>query len=104
MPCSVDISPNDETNHFQVLLCQACKYLSYEAIRGLKNPGSGIIDGLEWYCEHLGFDYFKKCHNEDSLDFDYDTNEEEKKLILNELKRIGFNLILTENYMELVKI
>jgi hypothetical protein len=104
MPCIVDISPDDEVNHYQVLLCQACKYLTRDQIASLTNPGPGIHDGLQWYASHLTFDYDKRCHNNDVLDFDYDTSEKEKLEILKELNRIGYDLIFTEKWMELVEL
>lgn len=104
MPCTVDISPNEEINHFQVLLCKACKFLSKEQIDSLINPGSGIYDGLSWYSQHLMFDYYKKCHDNDVLEFDLSTNENEKKKILMELNRIGYNLIIKGGSSELIKI
>lgn len=103
MPCTVDISPNEEINHFQVLLCQACKYLTPEQIDSLRNHGAGISEGLDWYSTHLMFDYSRRCFNKDVLNFDFATNEEEKKVILNELHRIGFDLIVTKETIELIE-
>lgn len=102
MPCIVDISPHEEINHFQVLLCRACKYLSPYQIETLSNPGAGIYDGLMWYSQHLMFDYHKRCHNNDVLDFDFETSEEEKKQIIQELNRIGYDLIIMEGSTELI--
>lgn len=93
MPCITDISPSDEANHFQVLLCQACKYLSPKQIDSLKNPGSGFYDRLSWYSSHLADDYMRRCHNNDVIHFSFETTEAEKSLILKELNRIGFDLI-----------
>lgn len=97
MPCRVDISPEQESNHFQVLLCQAFKYLTPKQIEGCQNPGSGIYDGLDWYSGHLHCDYFQRCHNKTALNFDYETNEIEKRLILKELNRIGYDVIMEED-------
>ena len=104
MPCIVDISPNEEINHYQVLLCQACKHLSPEQIDNLKNPGSGIYTGLMWYAQHLMNDYSHRCFNKNVLDFDNETNEEEKKQILRELNRIGYDLLVNSNSIELKEI
>lgn len=103
MPCIVDISPIEEVNHYQVLLCQACKYLTPEEIDGLKNPGSGINDGLYWYTRHLACDYSRRCFNKEVLNFSFETNDEEKKAILFELQRIGYDLIIKDGSIELIK-
>jgi hypothetical protein len=102
MPCTVDISPSDESNHYQVLLCKAFKYLTPEQIATVINPGSGIADGLDWYSGHLAFDYSRRCHNHDVLNFDFETNQQEKLEILRELNRIGYDLKVTEHWTELV--
>lgn len=96
MPCKVDISPDEQSNHFQVLLCQACKYLSPEQVASLINPGSGMHDGLDWYTGHLMGDYMQRCSNTDVLDFDYETTEHEKIIILKELNRVGYHLYKIE--------
>lgn len=110
MPCTVDISPSEEINHFQVLLCQACKYLTKEQIQGLVNPNSGIYDGLDWYSRHLWLDH-EQCCNQDSLSlfgisypFEYETLEIEKKKILKELNRIGYDIVPCKGGTELKEI
>lgn len=104
MPCTVDIGPNDEINHYQVLLCQACKFLSTEQINSLQNPGSGIYDGLWWYSNHLMNDYIQRCHNEDELRRSFETNDDEKKNILMELNRIGYDLVESPYGIQLISI
>ncbi len=82
MPCITDISSADEAKHFETLLCQACKFLTAEQIDSLKNPGSGIRGGLDWYTNHL----FLDCRTSRST-------EQEKQLAHIELNRIGFDII-----------
>lgn len=104
MPCTVDISPNEEINHFQVLLCRAFKFLSKEQISEVTNPGSGIYDGLPWYAQHLMNDYSQRCFNSDVLAFVYETTEYEKNAILQELNRIGYDLIINTSSITLVSL
>ena len=80
MPCVVDISDSDASNHFELLLCKACKFLTIEQIETLKNP-SGIVDGMYWYTQHLMFDYASSG-----------ATEEDKKIALAELNRVGYTL------------
>lgn len=80
MPCITGITAADEIHHYENILCQACKLLSLEQIDSLRNPGSGIYDGLDWYRSHLFSDY---CYNED---------ETEKQTALKELNRLGFTV------------
>ncbi len=102
MPCIVEISPSNEVNHYQVLLCKAFKYLTPEQIDTVRNPGAGIYDGLTWYSQHLMEDYDQRCHNNNVLDFDYETTETEKDQIIKELNRIGYELRFDEGIIELI--
>lgn len=104
MPCHVDISASEEANHFQILLCKACKFLSPKQIDSLINPGSGIFDGLDWYKGHLMCDYSHRCFKDDVLDFDLETNEFEKQEILRELNRVGYDLVIKEHSIELISL
>jgi hypothetical protein len=104
MPCQVNISPSEEANHFEVLLCRACKYLNKEQIDSLKNPGSGIYDGLMWYSNHLTNDYCQRCWNIDVLSIDDETTELEKREILKELNRIGYDLKIWPGSIELIRL
>jgi len=91
MPCTVDITQADQTNHFIKLLCKACKYLSADQIKTLTNPRSGLYDGLNWYVQHLLLDYGRN------------SNEEEKSIALNELNRLGFTISPVSGGLQLMK-
>lgn len=82
MACVTNISSTDEAMHFKTMLCQACKFLTMKQIESLKNPGSGIYDGLDWYANHLFLDARTS-----------QSTEQEKQLALIELNRIGFDII-----------
>jgi hypothetical protein len=92
MPCQVDITEGEIANHFEKLLCKACKYLSAEQIDSLRNPGSGPMDGLYWYTTHLMCDYISK------------DNQPEKYLTLSELHRLGYDVIDSNGYSALIKL
>jgi len=92
MPCIVDIKEGERSNHWESLLCQACKYLSAEQIDSLRNPGSGLIDGIYWYTQHLHCDYIS---NESHV---------EKYLTLNELHRLGYDVKDSDGCSELIKL
>ena len=94
MPCTTGISSSDEAQHFEQLLCQACRFLTVAQIESLKNPGSGICDGLKWYSNHLWLDNIH--YNED--------DEEKLARDIRELKRIGFEIKDRENGTELIRI
>lgn len=104
MPCQVDINPSEEANHFEVMLCKAFKFLTKEQIAQVTNPGSGMYDGLDWYKQHLMCDYGQKCHREDVLDFNRETNDHQKQIILSELNRIGYTLIVEPGMISLVEL
>jgi hypothetical protein len=87
MPCVTGISSSDEAQHFERLLCKACRYLTVDQIKSLMNPNSGICDGLDWYSNHLWLDC--KHKDGDVLSF-YD--EEKRQIDLRELNRIGFEI------------
>lgn len=91
MPCYTDISSTDQKRHYEVLLCKACKFLTVGQIKSLTNPGSGIIDGLDWYSQHLWLDC---THNDDVLAvLSSEAGKSEKAIALKELKRIGFEIM-----------
>lgn len=104
MACTVDISESEKANHFEGLLCDACKYLSVEQINTLVSPCSGLVDGIYWYSHHLMFDYHRKYHSENMLQSIPKPNEQEKLEILKELNRIGYDLIITEGSTELIRL
>lgn len=89
MPCVTDISQSDQVQHFENLLCQACKFLTKDQIESLLNPGSGIYDGFEWYKQHLFLDY---CYNSDL---------KEKQISLKELNRFGHSIVRINGGYEL---
>lgn len=95
MPCVVDIKQNEMTNHFETLLCKACKLLTVKQIKELKNANSGIVDGIDWYVQHLWLD----CTHNDDI-FNFDNNENEKLIAINELKRLGYTIKKNEDGSE----
>lgn len=99
MPCNTGISESDEARHFEILLCQACRFLSVDQIKTLTNPGSGICEGLDWYSNHLWLD----CNhsNKDVLSF---VDEAKRKADLKELSRIGYSVEACEGGEQLVKL
>lgn len=90
MPCIVNITNGEMANHWETLLCYACKFLTREQIESLRNPGSGIMDGLEWYTQHLMGDYTNSG-----------TTATEKSMAITELDRLGFYILKEKNYMQL---
>ena len=92
MPCIVDITEGEMANHWEALLCQACKHLTREQIDSLKNPGSGILDGLDWYTQHLMCDY---THSK--------STKAEKKAAYAELDRLGYYIEDNGRYKQLVE-
>lgn len=97
MPCYTDISGPNEAAHFETLLCKACKFLTLEQIELLTNPNSGICDGLDWYSQHLWLDC--QHNNNDVLDF----TPPDKQIALDELKRIGYEVIEIDGGNQLIK-
>lgn len=108
MPCITGITSSDEARHYETLLCHACKHLTVDQIKNLKNNGAGIFDGIDWYSAHLWEDYYECKRTEPSAFGDkaclkkgldalhhmtreeYDNRLEEIK---SELKRIGYKII-----------
>lgn len=99
MPCVSGISSNDEALHFERLLCKACRYLTVDQIKSLRNPGSGICDGLDWYSSHLWMDC---THNDQDVLSFYD--EEKREVDLKELNRIGFAIRELEYGSQLIRL
>jgi hypothetical protein len=84
------------SQHFEKLLCKACKFLSIDQIKSLKNH-SGIVDGIDWYSQHLWLD----CqHNDNDA---LDTTPTDKQIALNELNRIGFEVKECKGGSELIE-
>jgi hypothetical protein len=81
MPCVTDITASDEARHYETLLCLACRMLQPSQIAMLKNPGSGIMDGLDWYVGHVFCD---TC--------DEDSSCVEKYFAISELNRLGYTI------------
>ena len=104
MPCITDITNDDMSRHFEVLLCKACKFLTVEQIESLKNRGSGIFDGIEWYAQHLWLDCTHNIQRDVLHYLDDNDLEEERKLALKELNRIGFDVIEDHIGSALIKI
>lgn len=80
MPCIVEVSPGEESRHFQTMLCLACKYLTIEQIESLKHS-SAFMDGMAWYKQHLLGDY---CS--------INSSQEEKQVAFDELHRLGYEV------------
>lgn len=96
MPCVVDITQGDLSNHFEILLCKACKFLTVEQIKLLVNHGSGIQSGMDWYANHLWLD----CkHNDDDI-LSFSDGTREKEIALRELFRIGYEIKYFDNGSE----
>lgn len=93
MPCFVDISQSDITEHFKNLLCQACKFLTRDQINSLRNPNSGIMDGIDWYAEHLHTDIV--CNKE--------LNMNEVEIAKKELMKLGLEIKYDTVGSELIK-
>jgi len=91
MPCITDTSLSDEVRHFQILLCQACRFLTKEQIDSLKND-SGIYYGLDWYKQHLHYDAV-----------DCDNSDEEKIIAIKELDRLGYIIVNSNGGTTLAK-
>ncbi len=92
MPCITDISASYEAQHFEKLLCKACKFLTVEQIESLTNPGSGIHDAIEWYSNHLWLDCMHNVPHGVLHFMDDSDLAEERRLALKELNRIGFDI------------
>ena len=106
MPCVTDISQNEMTRHYQLLLCKACKFLTVEQIESLTNPGAGIYDGLDWYSQHLWLDCTHNVQHDVLHVMDVYDFAEERILALKELNRIGFDIKYCDDKgsTELIKI
>lgn len=98
MPCVTEINENNMACHWETLLCKACKFLTVDQIESLVNKGSGIYDGLDWYSNHLWLD----CQHNDNDVLDFTPTD--KQIALNELHRIGFEIIKCEGGTQLVRI
>jgi hypothetical protein len=93
MPCTCDISQEEQARHWITLLCQACRFLTKDEIDSLRNPGSGIMDGLEWYLLHLHGDSISS-----------ESDEKERNFACQELLRLGYEITYSKGYSELIKI
>lgn len=104
MPCTTEIL--DHKAHAETMLYKACRYLTAGQIEKLLCQASksltvkqidtlgsnyGPPNGLNWYCDHLMYDYNQVYRNVDNF-------ENVVAPILKELNRIGYDLVPHPEY------
>lgn len=92
MACKVfsrNLSPEDVKRNYERLLCQCCRNLAIHQLIKVNSPQLGIDNGLEWYANHIFDDHY--AHK----------GEEEQQCAIAELKRIGYEIEVTPNRVNL---